>query len=128
MSQEKNAALKVLVADDNVDAAESLCILLEMVGHTVQMAHDGPGVLQAVEQYGPDVILLDIGLPGMDGHEVARRLRAGGGQGSRALLIAVTGYSSDEDVSQSRAAGFDHHLVKPVDPELLLSLLTAAAA
>jgi CheY-like chemotaxis protein len=99
--------------DDNVDAATAVGQLLEMQGHEVALSADGPAALAAAATTPPDVILLDIGLPGMDGYEVAARLRAAGH--TRAALVALTGYGRDSDVQRSREAGFDHHLVKPVD-------------
>jgi two-component system CheB/CheR fusion protein len=120
-----SAAVRVLAADDNVDAAQALSMLLEMVGHEVRVVHDGPAVLKAVDDFEPEVILLDIGLPGMDGYEVARRLRARRDT-QRALLIAITGYGQPEDIYQAKSAGFDHHMIKPVDPDALLSLIASA--
>jgi signal transduction histidine kinase/DNA-binding response OmpR family regulator len=118
-------ALRVLVVDDNVDGADSLARLLKLGGHDVRMAHDGPGALAAADTFRPDAVVLDIGLPGMDGYEVARRLRAQTDIGA-ALLVAVTGYGRDEDRRRSLDAGFDHHLVKPVDVEALRELFAAA--
>jgi PAS domain S-box-containing protein len=106
-------ALRVLVVDDNVDAAVALGKLMEILGHEVVLAHDGPAALAAAAAAPPDLILLDIGLPGMEGYEVAARLRAAGH--TRAALVALTGYGREDDVRRSRNAGFDHHLVKPVD-------------
>ncbi len=105
--------LRVLVVDDNVDAAKAMGYLLEMRGHHVTLAFDGPGALAAAAADPPELVLLDIGLPGMDGYAVAARLRAAGHD--RAALIALTGYGQSEDVRRSTAAGFDRHLVKPVD-------------
>lgn len=117
--------LRLLVVDDNVDSAESFAILLRFSGHEVRTAYDGPSALGMVADYAPRVVLLDIGLPGMDGYEVARRLRQHPATAG-ALLIAVSGYGQAEDRNCSREAGFDHHLVKPVDFEELGSLLAAA--
>jgi PAS domain S-box-containing protein len=105
--------LRVLIVDDNVDAAVALGQLMEILGHEVALAHDGPAALAAAAAAPPDLILLDIGLPGMDGYEVATRLRATGH--TRAALVALTGYGREDDVRRSHDAGFDHHLVKPVD-------------
>jgi two-component system, chemotaxis family, CheB/CheR fusion protein len=116
------AALRVLAADDNIDAAQALCMLLKMVGHEVRVVYDGPAVFKAMDDFTPDVILLDIGLPGMDGYEVARRLRMRS-DGQQALLIAITGYGQPEDIYQAKRAGFDHHLIKPLDPDALLALI-----
>jgi PAS domain S-box-containing protein len=118
---------RVLVVDDNGDAAESLALLLQTIGHETRVAHDGPGALKEAETFGPDVVLLDIGLPGMDGYEVARRLRRLEPARS-ALLVAVTGYGQDEDRRRSKEAGFDHHFVKPVDPATLADVLHAGRA
>lgn len=104
---------RVLVVDDNLDAAESTAMLLRMLGHEVETAHDGPAALGAVGAFRPDVVLLDIGLPGMSGYDVARALRSRG-EHERLVLVAVTGYGQPEDRRSSRDAGFDHHLVKPV--------------
>jgi CheY-like chemotaxis protein len=118
--------LRVLVVDDNVDAAESLAAVLRTAGHTVRTAHNGPAAIGAAAGMRPDAVLLDIGLPGMDGYEVARAVRRGPAGG--AVLIAVTGYGHEDDRRRSKEAGFDHHLVKPVDPAELLDLLAAPAA
>jgi signal transduction histidine kinase/DNA-binding response OmpR family regulator len=117
---EGRAARRVLVVDDNVDAAESLALVLRAAGHRVWTAHSGPAALQAAPEVRPEAVVLDIGLPGMDGYEVARRLR---GEASGPLLVALTGYGQDDDRRRSREAGFHHHLVKPVDPEELERLL-----
>jgi CheY-like chemotaxis protein len=116
------AQKRVLVVDDNVDAAESLGLLLRLWGHDVRLAHNGPDVLRAAEDFRPAVVLLDIGLPGMNGFEVARRLRQGPA-GRHAVLVALTGYGQEEDRRLAAEAGFDHHLTKPVDPERLQTLL-----
>jgi CheY-like chemotaxis protein len=114
---------RVLVVDDNVDAAVSLARVLERhEGQEVRVAHDGPSALEAAEAFRPEVVLLDIGLPGMDGHEVARRLR-GRPEFERALIVALTGWGQESDRRRSGEAGFDHHLVKPVDPDELRGLL-----
>jgi PAS domain S-box-containing protein len=120
-------AKRVLVVDDNADAAESLAVLLRMAGHTVATAHTGPQALEAARAARPEVVVLDIGLPGMDGYEVARRLREQAGC-ERALLVALTGWGQEEDRRRSREAGFDLHLVKPVELEEMLSVLAAAGA
>ena len=113
---------RVLVVDDNVDAAESMSALLEIWGHEAHACHDGASALRAVEELRPDTVLLDIGLPGMDGYEVARRLRARP-ESSIRLLAALTGYGQEQDRERSAAAGFDIHLTKPVDPARLRDLL-----
>ncbi len=119
-------ALRILVVDDNVDSADSLAMLLQTVGHEVQTAHDGPTGLTAALGFHPDAVLLDIGLPKMDGYEVARRMRLAP-QLATTPLIALTGYGQESDRQRSREAGFDHHLVKPVDFEKLLGILATVA-
>jgi CheY-like chemotaxis protein len=106
--------LRVLVVDDNVDAAETLALLLKEEGNDVQTALDGPGALEAAVGFRPNVALLDIGLPTMDGYEVARQLRKDP-TFNNMLLVAVTGYGQDIDRQRAHDAGFDHHLVKPAD-------------
>jgi PAS domain S-box-containing protein len=113
---------RLMVIDDNKDAAESMSMLLELWGHEVVCAYDGRSALEAAAKYHPDAVFLDIGLPGMDGYEIAERLR-GRPESARAVLIAITGYGQDEDRRRSRDAGIDHHLVKPVAPETLHNLL-----
>jgi PAS domain S-box-containing protein len=113
---------RVLVVDDNVDAAESMATLLHALGHTVKTVHDGPSALEAVRSFRPEVVLLDIGLPGMSGLDVARALRAQP-ENRDLLLVAVTGYGQEEDRRRSGEAGFQHHLVKPVAPAELCNLL-----
>jgi two-component system CheB/CheR fusion protein len=106
---------RVLVVDDNVDAAETLAMLARLYGHEVRTVHDGASALDAAIAFQPEIVLLDIGLPGLDGYEVARRLRLQPG-GDQILLAAVTGYGREEDRARAREAGFDHHLTKPFDP------------
>ncbi len=120
-ARQQCGSLRVLVVDDNVDAAESLAMLLRYSGHEVRAVHTGPRALQAAQAESPDVILLDIGLPGMDGYEVARRLREQGA--GKVHLIAMTGYGQETDRQRSQDAGFDFHLVKPVDLAKLQELL-----
>jgi PAS domain S-box-containing protein len=111
------APLRVLVVDDNVPVAEGLGDLLRLLGHDVVLAHDGPAALAAAGIAPPDLVLLDIGLPGMDGYGVAAQLRAAGH--TQAALVAITGYGRKDDLRRSREAGFDGHLVKPIDiPQL----------
>jgi PAS domain S-box-containing protein len=112
-SQVALRSLRVLLVDDNVDAAGVTGDLLELLGHKVTIAHDGPGALAAAAAVLPELVLLDIGLPGMDGYAVADRLRVAGHHG--ATLVALTGYGQDEHLHRSLQAGFDHHLVKPLD-------------
>jgi CheY-like chemotaxis protein len=115
-------ALRVLVVDDNVDSAESLAEVLEMGGHELRVAHDGPSALAVADDFRPQAIVLDIGLPGLTGHEVARRLRAE--PWGRAIhLIALSGWGQAEDRQRSREAGFDAHFVKPVDLDELEAVL-----
>jgi PAS domain S-box-containing protein len=121
------AGLKVLLVDDNVDAAETLGIVLEMAGSQVRTVHDGPSVLPAAREFDPDVVLLDIGLPGMNGYEVAAQLR----QQPRfrhTLLVAITGWGGEQDRRRAQEAGFDHHLTKPVDFNALEPLLKPPSA
>jgi PAS domain S-box-containing protein len=115
-------ALRVLVVDDNVDAAMMLGMFLESAGHQVSIEHDATCGLARSSLEQPDVCLLDIGLPDMDGNALARRLREQPG-GAQRVLVAITGYGQEEDRRQTAAAGFDHHFVKPVDAEVLLALL-----
>jgi CheY-like chemotaxis protein len=113
---------RVMVVDDNVDAAMSLAMVLDSLGLDHRIAHDGATALETAQSYGPDVVLLDIGMPGMDGYEVARRLRQHPATRG-ALLVAVTGWSQAQDRQRSRAAGFDHHFAKPVEIDALTELL-----
>jgi CheY-like chemotaxis protein len=111
----------IVIVDDNVDAGEALAALLELDGHTVTVHHDADSALADVDAGADaDAWLLDIGLPRIDGYELARRLRA---RRPHALLIALTGYGQADDRERSRAAGFDHHFVKPVEPEALERVL-----
>jgi len=118
---------RVLLVDDSVDAAEAMSMLLETLGHEVRVMHDGPSALAMVDDFAPDVVILDIGLPGMDGFEVARELRARAVTKS-ALLIALTGYGADSDKQKARDAGFDHHLVKPVSFTAIETVIAASFA
>jgi CheY-like chemotaxis protein len=112
---------RIVLIDDNIDAAESLAMLLRLKGHEVHVAYDGPGGVALALKTLPDCVLVDIGLPGIDGYEVAKRLRSHDGDGM--LLVALTGYGQAEDRMRSEQAGFDHHLVKPVSQEVLEALL-----
>jgi signal transduction histidine kinase len=114
--------LRVLVVDDNRDAASSLAMLLKIMGNDVRTAYDGEEAVDAAVEFRPDVVLCDIGLPKMNGYEVARTLRQATWSKNMAL-IAVTGWGQDEDRRKSEEAGFDRHLVKPVDPQALMKLL-----
>ncbi|WP_416763391.1 response regulator [Roseateles sp. So40a] len=115
-------ACQVLVVDDNRDAADSMAVFLELAGFETQVELDGPGAIDRAATHGPEVVLLDIGLPGLDGYEVARRLRALPG-GDRCLLIALTGYGQQDDRRRAHEAGFDVHLVKPADPDAVVELI-----
>lgn len=117
---------RVVVVEDNTDAAYALSMLVEVLGHEVEVAHDGLGALVALERARPDVMLVDIGLPGIDGLEVARRIRARP-DAPDVLLVALTGYGRDEDRERSRLAGFDLHLTKPVGVEDLTAVLADPA-
>jgi CheY-like chemotaxis protein len=118
--------LRILVVEDNRDAADVLCMLLELYGYEVTVAYSGPEGVNMAEQWHPDVVLCDIGLPGLDGYGVARRLRQNPST-ANARLIAVTGYGTEDDKRRSREVGFDAHLVKPVAPDALQGVLLQEA-
>lgn len=120
------ARRRVLVVDDNADSAESLAMLLELLHHDVRTAHDGTAALAVAREFRPNVVVLDIGLPGMDGYQVAARMR--GEEYGNPVLIALTGYGQSEDRRRTAAAGFHHHLTKPAHLETLQRLLVEAAA
>jgi CheY-like chemotaxis protein len=111
-----------MVVDDNVDAAAMLAALLQLHGHEVRTAASGPEALSTVEQFQPEVVFLDIGLPGMSGYELARRLRDRPDMRT-ATLVAVTGWGQEDDRRQSKEAGIDHHLTKPVDSAHVLAVV-----
>jgi CheY-like chemotaxis protein len=113
---------RILIVEDNQDVRESLRMLLELWGHDVREAADGPGGVAVAAAWPPEVVLVDIGLPGLDGYGVGRQLRAMPG-GSRMLLAALTGYGQPDDRRRALDAGFDTHLVKPVDEPALLAFL-----
>jgi CheY-like chemotaxis protein/two-component sensor histidine kinase len=117
-------SLRILIVDDNRDAADSLAMLLRTSGHDIHTAYDGLEAVQVANEFQPEVVLLDIGLPKIDGHEVAQRLRRES-WAQHACLIAVTGWSDETDRARSRTAGFDHHLVKPLDTGHLAQLLSS---
>jgi CheY-like chemotaxis protein/anti-sigma regulatory factor (Ser/Thr protein kinase) len=123
-AESQSSMLRIMVVDDYADAAESLAILLQMEGHEVRTAQCGLRAVELAQEFRPQVALLDIGLPGLNGYEVANRLRSLP-ETQEALLIALTGYGQAEDRNRSQVAGFDHHLLKPVNFELLLGLLAS---
>jgi CheY-like chemotaxis protein len=124
MEDLKHTSRRILVVDDNVDAAQMVAMLLEALGHDVAVEYDPLQALAAVRGRRFDTFILDIGLPGMDGHELARQLRQLPGAGD-ALFVALTGYGQDQDRQASRDAGFHHHFVKPVDIGVLAQALAA---
>jgi CheY-like chemotaxis protein len=119
--------LRILVVDDNRDAAESMAVLLNLLGNEVHSCHDGVEAVSAFSEFMPQVVLLDIGLPRLDGYGAARQIRALPG-GAQVTLIALSGYGRDEDRQRSREAGFDHHIVKPISPDTLIDLLSTVAS
>ena len=120
------AHLRVLVVDDNVDAAESLAALLDLAGHATRVAHDGNEALQAAHEFRPEIVFLDIGMPGKDGYEVAKELRSQP-ETQRAVLVALTGWGAKDDRARSKSAGFDHHLTKPAGLAAVEGLLSQMA-
>jgi CheY-like chemotaxis protein len=118
------ARRRVLVVDDNIDAADSLSVLLRAQGFTVQVAHDGRGALSAADEFRPDVAVLDLGLPDLPGEEVGVAMRSRP-WGRNVQLVAVTGWGQPKDRARTAAAGFEHHLVKPVEPAELIEVLNA---
>ena len=114
----------VLIVDDNRDVADSTAMLVRMAGYDVHLAYDGKGAIESAQRLQPDAVLLDIGLPGIDGYEVAQRIR-GAASAGKPLIVAVSGYGQDEHRLRSSKAGFDHHIVKPIDPALLTELLAS---
>ena len=120
------SSLRVLVVDDYQDGASSMCRLLELIGHETCMARDGLAGLEAARDFRPHVVLLDIGMPKLNGYEVARQLRAES-WGANIVLIAVTGWGRAQDKQRTADAGFDHHLIKPVVPAELTQLLASIA-
>ena len=114
---------RVLVVDDNLDTARGMARFLKLSGHEVEMAHDGPSALLVARDFLPEVILLDIGLPGMSGYELARALR-GDERLANSTFVAVSGYGQEKDLDAASASGFDHHMLKPIDVDLLLGLIT----
>jgi PAS domain S-box-containing protein len=119
--------LRIVIADDNRDAADSLAMLLQMDGHQVSVAHDGAGALSIVEAIRPQVAVLDIGMPDLNGYQVAQRIRSSG-KCESIVLVALTGWGQAQDLARAKAAGFDHHLVKPAEPEAVRSLINSIGA
>ena len=113
---------RLLVVDDNQDAAISLAMLLKLQGHEVRVAHSGMAALEVTKTYVPDVVFLDIGMPGMDGYEVARRIRQQPGL-ENVVLAALTGWGQQEDRRRTSEAGFNYHLVKPPEPNVVESVI-----
>jgi CheY-like chemotaxis protein len=119
--------LRILVVDDSEDAAHTLATLLEISGYEMHIAHDGEQALAVAESCRPDVVLLDIGMPKLNGYEVCRRFRELD-WGRRMIVIALTGWGQDQDRQRTADAGFNHHLVKPADPAALLQMLSGLQA
>src|SRR5262249_8988479 len=115
---------RILVVDDNKDSADSLATLLRLVGNEVRTAHDGRQALEMAAAYQPDLVFLDIGMPGMNGYEVAQQIRAES-KYAGIVLVAMTGYGTEEDRRRSKEAGFDRHLVKPIEFNAVQELLGA---
>lgn len=122
----RSPTMKVLIVDDNPDAAMSLSMLINVLGYDNRVAHDGLEALDVADRFEPDVVLLDLGMPVMDGFEACRRIRQRV-WGRRAAVVAVTGYGDAEDRAKSAAAGFDLHLLKPVSPIVMARTLTEVA-
>ena len=120
-----HSRLTVLIVDDNRDVVDTLMLLLEMNGHAAYAAHDGLQAISLAEEIRPDVILLDIGLPKIDGYETCRRIRERD-WGRRLMVYALTGLDHEDDLDRSKKTGFDMHLTKPVAPEVLLTVLAAS--
>jgi CheY-like chemotaxis protein len=117
-----SAPARILVVDDNVDAAETLTTFLDMIGLEARSVHDGNAAVQAALSFAPDLVLLDIGLPGMSGYDVARAMRLQP-QLAGVTLVALTGWGAEDDRRRAKDAGFDHHLTKPVDLSVLEDML-----
>lgn len=121
MNPAEHESRRILVVDDNVDAADSLGMLLEVRGDEVRIAYDGLEALDAEADFRPEVVLLDIGMPKLSGYDVAKRIRAA--RGNAVLIVAITGWGQDDDRQRARDAGFNYHFTKPVDFEMLLDLI-----
>ena len=122
----ESARLRILIAEDNRDAADSLKALLEALGYRTQVAYDGESAVRTAADWRPDAIIMDVGLPGISGYDATRQIRAQEGAGARVLIIALTGWGQETDRQQSAAAGIDHHLVKPLDLAVLRRILDSA--
>jgi CheY-like chemotaxis protein len=122
-----NTSLRILIVDDNRDGADSLAMMLQIMGNDTRTAYDGDAAVASALEFRPDVILLDIGLPKQNGYEACRRIRQQPG-GKELVIIAQTGWGQEEDRKRTREAGFDHHMVKPVDPSSLMKLLAELQA
>ncbi len=120
--QDRKRPLRILVVDDNADAADGMAMILEMEGDRVRVAYDGQGALKVAADFRPEIVLLDLGMPGLDGYEVARRLQQDPATRD-AVLIAMTGWGQAQDRNRSAQAGFHHHVVKPVEPANVEALL-----
>jgi CheY-like chemotaxis protein len=121
-AQRVSRSARVLLIDDNVDLARCLARLLEIHGHDVRIAHDGPSGIDQARAWNPEFVLLDIGLPGMDGFQVASLLRQNEAT-QDTVIIAISGYGHEEDRARSKQAGFDHHLVKPINSDELAMIM-----
>jgi CheY-like chemotaxis protein len=126
-NEHRSAPRRILIVDDNVDSAQSLAMLLEMSGHQAHTAHDGVEAVRCAERLRPDAILLDIGLPGQNGYEACRHIREQS-WGKSVVLIALTGWGQEDARREAEVAGFDSHIVKPVDFEGLLRMLESLLA
>lgn len=113
---------RILIVDDNQDASDILVLMLGRLGHDARAEYDGRAALKAAADFHPEVVLLDIGLPGLNGYEVARQLRSGP-EGRQMVLIAATGWGQEADKQRAHEAGFDFHMTKPLDPDALRKLL-----
>ncbi|MDP9108627.1 MAG: response regulator [Pseudomonadota bacterium] len=122
-----NKTFRILLIDDNEDANDSMAALLELLDYDVRTAVDGASALKVTAEFQPHLILSDIGLPGMDGYELAPALRRVTGE-RKTIIVAATGYGHASDRARSQAAGFDHHLVKPLDADVLLAFVAKQAA
>jgi CheY-like chemotaxis protein len=116
---------RILVADDDRDGADSLALLLGLLGHDVRTAYDGEGAVAAAEECRPQIILLDVGMPRLNGYDACRRIRQQPWSAGM-ILVACTGWGREEDIRRARDAGFHHHLVKPIDPAALQALISSA--